>query len=252
MQNLFVLDLTDKRIQIIDSILKEKGEMTADIVTDDISDKTYRRTYVLSPRFQELYPAFDSFAPNSKVFYFILNSEALETLARKNCKAIKITDNERFNCINSRLTAEGALLYALQKSDVSLKERKVLIIGFGHLGKALLQTFQSLCPHLTVAARNELARCEVRLLKAEACSILSLHDHIDKYDLILNTVPAKIFDRPVKLNENVTILELASKVYPFEYETLNVDYEILKSLPSKAFPVSAAHALLDVIVPDLV
>lgn len=254
MQNLYVLDTSDTRIKIINEKLKAKGETTADILNDTYDEK-YKRVYVLSPRFQDNNPEFTRFAVNSSVYFFSLPTLTLELLARKNCKVIKITDNERFTCVNSRLTAEGALYYAMQKSDVSLKERKVLIIGFGHLGKALLTTFMPHCPHLTVASRRELTRCETRLMGAESCSILSLHDHLYKYDLILNTVPAKIFDRPVKINENTIILELASKTYPFDYEELkrqNVDFEILKSLPSKTFPASAADALLDVVIPDFV
>lgn len=254
MQTLYILDTSDTRIKIIDEKLKAKGELTADILNDTYGDD-YKRVYVLSPRFQDNNPEFTGFAVNSTVFFFSLSDKTLDLLAHKNCKVVNITDNERFTCINSKLTAEGALYYAMQKSDLSLKERKVLIIGFGHLGKALLTTFLPHCPHLCVASRRELTRCETRLMGAESCSILSLHDHLHKFDLIINTVPAEIFDRHTQINKNTIILELASKVYPFDYEELkrqNIDFEILKSLPSKTFPVSAANALLDVVIPDFV
>ena len=161
MQTLYILDTSDTRIKIIDEKLKAKGELTADILNDTYDDD-YKRVYVLSPRFQDNNPEFTGFAVNSTVFFFSLSDKTLDLLAHKNCKVVNITDNERFTCINSKLTAEGALYYALQKSDVSLKERKVLIIGFGHLGKALLTTFLPHCPHLCVASRRELTRCETR------------------------------------------------------------------------------------------
>lgn len=250
MNNIYILDALDERNAIIKDELTRMGCTVYEFLPDLLpvfDTENCRYIYILSPRFSDTYPCATTFAPNSTVLYFNLPSNTLTLLDALKCKAVQLTKIEAFTYANSRLTAEGALLYALNENVLSLAEQNCLILGFGHLGKALLSVFKPHCPNITVAARADAQLAEAEFLGADTILINDLAKKIGSFDIIINTIPAHIFKKPINLAKNCRILELASNIYPFDYDELkkqNIKFHILKALPSKTFKLSAARLLL--------
>lgn len=94
---------------------------------------------------------------------------------------------------NASITAYCALQHAMRALPVTLRNCPVLIIGWGRIGKCLAALLWALEADVTVAARKEADRAMAHALGYKACD-LDLSDDLNKYRLILNTVPAPVLD----------------------------------------------------------
>ena len=115
---------------------------------------------------------------------------------------------------NAVPTAEGAVQIALETMPVTLHESRVLVIGYGRVGKLTAHRMRSLGARVTVAARqcDDLAWARAYGYETEDSRRMSFW--LGGYDLIVNTVPARILDaRHLQwVQPQVLILDLAS--YP--------------------------------------
>lgn len=179
----------------------------------------------------------------SKVFYFVGNKSIDKIPTKKIC----LMNMPSFVQANSYLTAEGALGYIITHTDFSLLDAHVCVTGWGYLAKECAKVLGKMSKNLTVMARSEKARKQAVEWGYKSVDI---SDDMREFDVIVNTIPAKIFSSP-QLNRNVFIIELASKIYPFDYEELgraNVNYLIAKAVPSQLSSISAARVLMDAII----
>lgn len=94
---------------------------------------------------------------------------------------------------NASITAYCALKHAMQALPVTLRNCPVLIIGWGRIGKCLAALLWALEADVTVAARKKDDRAMAHALGYRACDI-DLSEDLNKYRLILNTVPAPVLD----------------------------------------------------------
>ena len=148
---------------------------------------------------------------------------------------LKLLDyyDESVRLENAALTAEGALLLAMQNSPKALYGSRVFVCGFGRIGKrlcALLRAFQA---DICVCARSQEART---LAKLEGFRAVASTDSAEEFDFVFNTVPAPVFFKtPAAL-----CIELASAPGGF------VDGEAIISgsgLPGRTAPFAAAEIL---------
>lgn len=246
----FIIDVSDERNRIVQLELEKIGYKTTNF--SDLSKiNSSNNIYILSPRFDFLTLNLQSFKNNSKVFYYFMPEDIKVLLLERDIILIKITDIEQFTYHNCVFTAEGALMHSIMETDIALIEMKVLILGFGHLGKALARTYQPLSAGVTVATNQESELASAMLFNTTSITIDQANEDLSKYDLIINTIPAQIFNKPVEFAPNVLIIELATKIHPFDYEELdkkNIKSIILKSLPAKVCKLSAGKLLMNTIL----
>ena len=94
---------------------------------------------------------------------------------------------------NAYITAHCAVCLALEKLPIALRHCKVLVIGWGRIGKCLASLLKGMEADVTVAARKEADRAILHAL-----GYGSVHtDHLDcsQYRVIFNTVPAAILPK---------------------------------------------------------
>lgn len=174
MKKVFISDLSDKRMIFAENELKKLGY---EIVNNyDNSD------YVLRP-------------PQSK-----------DTL-----NGIEYMKNESFVLKNAYLTAEAALSIAINESEKSLINSKILIVGYGRIGKALHKYLTPFSPNITVCARKQEQRSLSEMNNAKAIDIDSLSKPND-FDFVFNTVPFPIInEKELKaMKGEPLIIDLAS------------------------------------------
>ena len=114
------------------------------------------------------------------------------------------------NCIP---TAEGALQIAMEEIPTTVSGSKVLVIGYGRVGKAVSHLFSSVGATVFTAARkySDLAWCET--LGINGIKTEQAVEDLGKYDIIINTVPAVVLDRNalMTVSPEALIIDLASK-----------------------------------------
>lgn len=169
-----------------------------------------------------------------------------EALARKRDIAIfNIQKDERFQAVNSRLTAEGALMLMLEKCPLALCDLRALVLGFGRLGAAIAKLFGDLGVNFDLVTSN------LRPALAFSKNVVGYDADLSHYDVIVNTVPKPVISDSTLLTakRGALYLDLASSpAVNLDYaKYLGLDADIYPALPAKVSPVSAAKAMFDYI-----
>ena len=155
---------------------------------------------------------------------------------------------EDFTLRNAELTAEGAVGLLLQ-GESSLRGSRVLIVGFGRIGRLLAMKLRALGAEVTAAARKSEDRVLAECLGCRALPLpLPGGGH---WDAVVNTVPAQLLcAAELEGFGNARCIELASPPYGFDFEAaeaLGKRIELASGLPGKTAPAAAAAAVRDAI-----
>ncbi len=206
----------------------------------------------LSPSEHPLAPILDQFSPRQFLCGGRVDQET-EELARE--RGLTIHDyfaREELAVANAVPTAEGAVQLAMEHLPITVHGARVLVIGFGRVGKLTAQRFQALGARVSVAARKyeQLAWAQATGLGGEHLS--NLKGWLCGYDLIVNTVPVRVLDREEleDVKPDCLILDLASKPGGVDLGAageLGLTVIWALSLPGKVAPVTAGAAIRDTI-----
>ncbi|MGN1004486.1 MAG: dipicolinate synthase subunit DpsA [Oscillospiraceae bacterium] len=159
---------------------------------------------------------------------------------------------EELAVANAVPTVEGAIQIAMEELPITLHGARVLVIGYGRLGKLLAHRLSALGARVSVAARkwSDLAWAEAYGYGVEQTD--RLEGWLCSYDLIVNTVPARVLgeERLAELERGCLVIDLASKPGGVDMEAarqLGVRVIWALSLPGKVAPVTAGKAILNTI-----
>ena len=153
-----------------------------------------------------------------------------------------------FVTANAALTAEGAVGLLLQESERSLLGNRVLVCGWGRIGRVLCLRLLGMGAHVTLAARSASQRAEARALGCEALDYRDLASALPGCDFAVNTVPARVLSDALLccLPEGTLLLELASQPGGFDRtaaENLGLRVIAAPGLPGRSAPLAAAGLL---------
>ncbi len=148
---------------------------------------------------------------------------------------IDYLDDESLAIGNAALTAEGAIALILSHSSRSILGSRVLIYGFGRIGRALAPRLRALGAHVTVAARSPAARAEAESMGLEAAEFFRR----GAADFVLNTVPLPHLEAAAF--PGALCMELASP--PYGFAQLGGGVLLASGLPGKFSPESAGQLM---------
>lgn len=114
---------------------------------------------------------------------------------------------------NAPPTAEGAVQLAMEELPITLHGARVLVIGYGRVGRLVAHRFAALGAKVSVAARkfSDLAWAEALGYGVEQTG--ALVGWLCAYDLVVNTVPARVLSEKElrDLKPGCLVMDLASK-----------------------------------------
>lgn len=159
---------------------------------------------------------------------------------------------EELAVANAVPTAEGAVQIAMEQLPITIHGARVLVVGFGRVGRALAQRLAALGAKVTVAARRyeSLAWAQASGYGAEQTGQLA--GWLCGYDLVVNTVPTLVLGEAelADLKPDCLVLDLASKPGGVDLEAagrLGRTVIWALSLPGKVAPVTAGSAIKNTI-----
>jgi dipicolinate synthase subunit A len=166
--------------------------------------------------------------------------------------SIDVAKRDDFSYKNAIPTAEGAIALAINNTDITLYDSKILITGFGKVAKILVQKLRGLCNDITVALRNKSDRELIETLGIKTIPIESIADYVTDYNIIFNTVPDEIFNKEIlsTADSKNLFIELASNQLGFDTQAITkfkVNYINAPGLPNKVAPKTAAYIFADTI-----
>ena len=200
----------------------------------------------LSAEKRAISPLLTAAVPGVRVFAGGAGEELRAACRRGGLPLTDYLRREDFALRNADITAEAAIA-RLMEGDGAIRGQRVLIAGFGRIGRCLAPKLLALGAAVTVLARDPAQRAMAAMLGCDAVRTLPAGD----FDAAVNTVPATIFG-PAELEAlgGARLLELASAPYGFDLpaaEALGKTVEVCPGLPGTYAPRAAAAAMRDVI-----
>lgn len=162
---------------------------------------------------------------------------------------VNLLEQESYLLKNAAVTAEGAVFLALEHLKRTLMGAKVLVIGWGRIGKFLAKKLAALDAEVTVAVRQMGQKTELELLGYKAVTTGIYEDRFEEYDIIINTVPKPVLtvERLREVREDCVLIELASLPGGFPQEFLN-RVIMGQALPGKTAPRTAGENLISAVL----
>ncbi len=174
-------------------------------------------------------------------------------LAQYPIRTVDYAESEPLAIANALPSAEGALELALHHTDSTLAGSRVLVVGFGRIGKLLALKFKALDAHVTVSVRKTADQAMAAALGFQTDVTGRYARGLYQYACVCNTVPAPVFstDQLRALQPGCVFIDLASGAGALEAGTPiadNVQYLHALALPGKCAPATAAAAIKDEIL----
>ena len=147
---------------------------------------------------------------------------------------------------NASVTAEGAILLALQAMPITLQDADVLLTGFGRIGKSLAGKLRALGARVTLTSRSSKNFPTIEQLSCTPDETGVYHLGLSQYDAVFNTVPAPVFSSAQisMLRPDCPYIELASSPGGIAPDAAKpVAYIPAPGLPGKTAPKTAAAIL---------
>ena len=157
---------------------------------------------------------------------------------------------EDFTVRNAELTAEGAIGLILSEYEGSVYGSKILVLGYGRIGKVLSADLRAMGADVTVAARKLSDRAQAGIMGLTAVDYMQI-EYAD-YDIVYNTVPAKVLDVFAigSMREDVYIVDLASAPGGVDFSAARdrgLSCVHALSLPGKTAPLAAGKIIKETI-----
>ncbi len=194
----------------------------------------------------------DALRPGQVVCAGRVTSRAAILAAERNLTLYDYFAREELAVANSIPTVEGAIQIAMEELPITLHSARVLVIGWGRLGKLLAYRISSLGARVSVSARKY-----ADLAWAKAYGYGTEHtEHLEgwlcNYDLVINTVPSRILNARLlaDLSPGCLVIDLASRPGGVDLEAAkSIGTRVIwaLSLPGKVAPVSAGKYIKDTI-----
>jgi len=181
-----------------------------------------------------------------------VDKETMELAGALNIHIIDYFDREELAVLNAVATAEGAVQLAMEELPITLGGAKCLVIGFGRIGKILCHRLKGLGAEVTASARKFSDKAWIEAYSYLPANTLELDGTLSRYDVIFNTVPARVLNksRLSELKPGCLCLDLASKPGGMDFSAaskLGVKAVWALSLPGEVAPVTSGKIICDTI-----
>ena len=155
---------------------------------------------------------------------------------------------EELAVANAVPTAEGAVQLAMEHLPITIHGSRVLVLGFGRVGRITAQRFAALGARVSVAARKYDQLAWAQAMGFDPQPLSHLAGWLCGYDLVVNTIPAPVLTRREleDLKPDCLILDLASKPGGVDQTAageLGLAVIWALALPGKVAPVTAGAAI---------
>ena len=159
-------------------------------------------------------------------------------------------DDEGFIKNNSILTAEGLISYLISHRRYPLYQSHVMVLGYGHCGKAIVDALLALKADVSVVLRNQKYRGDI---EKKGCHYSRLSElDLSKQDILINTIPSVVVEKQHldQAKKNIMIVDVASYPYGIDHHyaiSKGMNSQILPSIPSKYAYGYAGRMMADII-----
>ncbi|MFD2613058.1 dipicolinate synthase subunit DpsA [Paenibacillus gansuensis] len=200
---------------------------------------------------QELYweDAISSQIPKeATVFTGMAKSFLKHSCTKHGLRLVELLDRDDVAIYNSIPTAEGAVMMAIQNTDITIHGSQCMVLGLGRTGFTLARTLQGLGAKVKVGVRKDEHYARAVEMGFEPFYTKDLLNQVSNVDLLFNTIPNMIVTAQIIVNlpHRAVIIDLASAPggTDFRYaERRGVKAMLAPGLPGIVAPKTAGRIL---------
>jgi len=206
--------------------------------------------------FSDVKITIDDLLDNLEGKTFIAGSIKQEVYDRANERNITLLDiikREELAVLNAISTAEGALEIAIKETPKNIHGNNVLVLGFGRIGKILSKMLDGIGAKVSCEARKATDLAWIKAYGYEPINLIDLKEKLNKFDIIINTIPYVVLDREMLLEvkKDALIIDLASNPGGVDKQAVKefgIKFNWALSLPGKVSPVTSAEFMKETLL----
>lgn len=197
-----------------------------------------------------------SFRDDSLIIVGFARPLLKDLVKQRGIRMVEIADRDEVAILNSIPSAEGAIMMAMEATDITICGSDAIVIGFGRCGVTLARMLDGIGARTSVVARKPKDLARIREMGLTPLTYEAFKDQANKADFIFNTVPALVLDGSVLkgVKKNVYICDIASVPGGVDFEAakaLGINAVLAPGLPGKVAPRTAGMILAEVI-PEII
>lgn len=243
-------DLTEEVLRTADAIiLPAVGTDETGKVASIFSDKELN--------FAE--PLIGSLQSETKIYTGMAKPYLKQLCEKYHVTLIELFERDEIAIYNSIPTAEGAIMMAIQNTDITIHGSHCIVLGIGRTGLTLARTLLGLGAKVKAGVRREEQYARAYEMGLNPFMIQHLSDEVYDVDLLFNTIPTMIVKAQVIVNipQHAVIIDLASKPGGTDFrfaEKRGIKALLAPGLPGIVAPKTAgqiiAKCLIQLILED--
>ena len=175
-----------------------------------------------------------------------IKQDIYDLALEKDIKIIDILKREELAVLNAVSTAEGTIKIAIEETPKNLHGSNILVMGFGRIGKILSNMLKGLGAKVSCEARKNSDLAWIKAYGYEPIPISNLKENLNRFDVIINTIPYIILDKDnlENVKKDALVIDVASNPGGVDRDAIKqmqIKFIWALSLPGKVAPVTSAE-----------
>jgi dipicolinate synthase subunit A len=150
-------------------------------------------------------------APGAHIFLGRATPELRQAAGEAGIQLHEYDPDRELMLLRAPAIVEGAIHQAIEHTDVTIHDARVVVVGYGNIGSLLARRLRGLGAHVHVAARNPIQRAAAYADGAAPLTPEELPALAPSLDMVFSTVPARVVGREVleRLPRGSLVLDIA-------------------------------------------
>jgi dipicolinate synthase subunit A len=231
--------------------LRDVDALILPVVGSD--DRGYVESIFSSQPLQLLPEHFASLNKRCVVYTGMARPYLRTELAKQNIPLVELLERDDVAIYNSIPTVEGALMMAIQNTDITVHGSQSIVIGFGRVGISMARALHALGARVRVGAKRSEHLARIHEMGMTPFHISDLPRQVTDADIIFNTAPTLVLTDKIlaQVPQNTLIIDLASKPggTDFQYaEKRGIKAILAPGLPGIVAPKTAGQIIANTLV----
>ncbi|MCR8845504.1 dipicolinate synthase subunit DpsA [Paenibacillus sp. SC116] len=168
--------------------------------------------------------------------------------AKHRITLLELFERDDVAIYNSIPTAEGAVMMAIQHTDITIHGAEIVVLGLGRTGFTLARTLLGLGARVKLGVRRPEHFARGVEMGCEPFYLANLAQHVSHIDLLFNTIPTMIVTAQVisQMPNRAVLIDLASKPGGIDFrfaEKRGIKAMLAPGLPGIVAPKTAGRIL---------
>lgn len=189
---------------------------------------------------------------HAKVYTGMAKRYLKDLCSKQGIQLVELLDRDDVAIYNSIPTAEGALMMAIQNTDITIHGSICMVLGIGRTGMTMARTLKGLGAIVKVGIRKPEHFARAWEMGFSPFYLSELSHEVTNIDLLFNTIPTMIVTAQIIANipHRAVIIDLASKPGGTDFrfaEKRGVKAMLAPGLPGIVAPKTAGRIMANTV-----